>query len=183
MIAALPEVTESAPVQTPEKEPAPLLTEEKTEMPVFRAKPEPQKKYHGEAEKVPPAKKRNIRKSKVKGDGSSPVPGENATTFFSAGSDEISAKPGKYLNRPPQYPPLAIERAQEGLVVLRVAISADGLPSEVRIEKSSGYALLDHSARKGIARWRFEPARILNQPVASTLTIPVRFSLDDLASR
>ncbi len=183
MVAALPEVTESATVPTPERESAPLLTEEKGEMPVLRAKPEPQKKLRGETEKILPAKKRNIKKSKVKGDGSSPVPGEHATTLFSAGSDEISARPGKYLNRPPQYPPLAIERAQEGLVVLGVVINPDGRPSEVRIQKSSGYALLDHAARKGISRWRFEPARLLNRPVASRLTIPVRFSLDELASR
>jgi protein TonB len=68
-------------------------------------------------------------------------------------------------------------RGYEGVVLLSVAVTEDGRAGEVRIKRSSGYALLDQSALGAVRRWRFEPARKMNAPIAMTVDIPVRFSL------
>jgi protein TonB len=86
--------------------------------------------------------------------------------------------PPRYRNASqPAYPVLARMRGYEGVVLLSVAVTEDGRAGEVRIKRSSGYALLDQSALGAVRRWRFEPARKMNAPIAMTVDIPVRFSL------
>lgn len=47
---------------------------------------------------------------------------------------------------------------EQGVVMLRVLIGADGRASEVMLLKSSGSARLDQSAMDTIRQWRFVPA-------------------------
>ncbi len=86
----------------------------------------------------------------------------------------------RYLNASrPAYPILARMRGYEGMVLLAVEVLTDGRAGEVRIKKSSGYALLDQSALNAVRAWRFEPARKRNMPLAMTVDIPIRFSLKE----
>jgi protein TonB len=86
----------------------------------------------------------------------------------------------RYLNAArPAYPLMARMRGYEGMVVLAVEVLTDGRPGEVRIKKSSGYALLDQSALNAVRAWRFEPARKMDTPLVMTVDIPVRFSLSE----
>ena len=80
------------------------------------------------------------------GDGSSPVPGKDPTTFFSQGGGQSDAEPGPFRNPAPPYPWAARRLGQEGGVLLRIAISKMGQPTRVEIQRSSGYPLLDESA-------------------------------------
>jgi protein TonB len=51
----------------------------------------------------------------------------------------------------------------------------------VLIDHSSGYALLDRSAREQVlASWRFQPAVVQGQHVRAWARVPVRFALRDL---
>jgi TonB family protein len=86
----------------------------------------------------------------------------------------------RYLNAArPSYPLMARMRGYEGMVVLAVEVLTDGRAGEVRIKKSSGYALLDQSALNAVRAWRFEPARKMDTPLVMTVDIPVRFSLSE----
>jgi protein TonB len=86
----------------------------------------------------------------------------------------------RYLNAArPSYPLMARMRGHEGMVLLAVQVLPDGRAGEVRIKKSSGYALLDQSALNAVRAWRFEPARKMDAPLVMTVDIPVRFSLNE----
>jgi protein TonB len=86
----------------------------------------------------------------------------------------------RYLNTArPSYPQTARTRGYEGMVLLAVQVLTDGRAGEVRIKKSSGYALLDQSALNAVRAWRFEPARKMDTPLVMTVDIPIRFSLKE----
>lgn len=83
-----------------------------------------------------------------------------------------------YLHNPkPDYPPLAKRRGQEGEVLLRVSVSADGLPTQVQLARSSTIPALDEAAIAAVRQWRFVPAKQGNAPVASAVIVPVGFHL------
>ncbi|MGB5994045.1 MAG: energy transducer TonB, partial [Candidatus Deferrimicrobiaceae bacterium] len=50
------------------------------------------------------------------------------------------------------YPEEAVRRGQQGEVLLRIRIGAEGVPKEIRIARSSGARLLDDAARRGVVR-------------------------------
>jgi protein TonB len=88
----------------------------------------------------------------------------------------VSAASG---NRTPSYPAEARRRHLEGLVVLKVAVSARGTPDDVAVLKSSGHAVLDAAALAAVRSWRFEPATRSGLAVAAPAEVPVRFRLED----
>ena len=78
----------------------------------------------------------------------------------------------------PPYPPLGERLNEEGIVGLRLTISAQGLVSEAMIVHSSGYQDLDQAARGWIlAHWRYRPAMRGGVAVASMSDVQVRFDL------
>jgi protein TonB len=72
------------------------------------------------------------------------------------------------------YPPLARRMGWEGTVVLRVVLSEGGL-EEVRVERSSGYRILDRSALKAVMRASGELPKVEGTVV---LIIPVNYRLE-----
>jgi protein TonB len=81
---------------------------------------------------------------------------------------------------PPSYPIAAIRAGQQGTVVLRVQVDADGRPAGVAIERSSGSRVLDNAARQQVLRhWRFVPAKVDGLAVPAVGLVPVSFSLPD----
>lgn len=84
-----------------------------------------------------------------------------------------------YLNNPaPDYPATSRRLGEEGRVLMKVLVSADGAADEVRIEKSSGSERLDNAAMQAVKRWRFIPANKNNQALSAYVIVPVKFSLD-----
>lgn len=101
------------------------------------------------------------------------MPGSSQVTI------RTKIKPGYFQNQPPEYPRLAKQMHQEGMVMLRVEIDQKGIPVKVEVKQSSGYKLLDQAALKAVRRWRFQPERIGGLPVKSMVSIPVRFRLEE----
>ena len=84
-----------------------------------------------------------------------------------------------YLNNPaPAYPPLSRRMREEGKVMLRVQVTAEGLPAQVDLAESSGFARLDSAAREAVQRWRFVPAKQGGQAVAAAVIVPIVFKLE-----
>lgn len=113
--------------------------------------------------------------SRVRGDGSSPKSGEDATTLQAPLG--IRARPDYRKNPEPPYPLAARRRRQEGVVLLSVKVSAQGRAVRVELKQSSGVPVLDEAAMQAVRGWEFEPARVNSTPLDSEIEVPVRFKL------
>lgn len=83
-----------------------------------------------------------------------------------------------YAHNPkPDYPTIAKSRGWQGKVLLRVKVSAQGLSDDVTVEQSSGHEILDESAVEAVRKWRFIPAKRGETPVASSVIVPIVFTL------
>jgi protein TonB len=78
---------------------------------------------------------------------------------------------------PPAYPPLSRRLGESGVVVLRVLIDEAGLPREVQVETSSGFARLDEAAVAAVRRARFVPFSEGGRARAAVARVPIRFEL------
>lgn len=84
-----------------------------------------------------------------------------------------------YLHNPkPVYPPFSRRVGEEGKVLLKVRVSAQGGALDVAVSKSSGFSRLDSAAVDAVLRWRFVPARRGDEPVESSVIVPISFTLD-----
>ena len=88
------------------------------------------------------------------------------------------AKPDYLRNPPPKYPAESRKLGEEGVVLLKVAVTAEGRAGDVQLQRSSGFARLDEAALKAVRRWEFNPARAGLTPVPCTVEVPVRFGLN-----
>ncbi len=80
---------------------------------------------------------------------------------------------------PPHYPTQSLQAKEEGLVVLKVRVLADGTPGEVDIEKSTATPALDQAAVDAVKRWRFNPAVRDGKATGGWVLVPIKFSMDD----
>jgi protein TonB len=84
-----------------------------------------------------------------------------------------------YLNNPvPVYPAVARSRHWEGLVLLRVYVTAEGRTGEVAVQRSSMHEVLDEAALESVKKWRFVPAKRGDATLASWVTVPIEFQLE-----
>ena len=98
----------------------------------------------------------------------------------SAPSGPSTGARANYLSNPrPDYPEIAKQMHQQGIVYLDVMVDADGRPSDVSVSRSSGFSVLDHAAVEAVRHWTFEPARAAGLPISSHVAIPFRWSLSD----
>ena len=86
----------------------------------------------------------------------------------------------RYLDNPkPAYPMLARRRGLEGTVRLEVRVSAEGIPTAVKVRESAGHEALDDAAMTAVWHWRFVPARRGSEAVEGVVVVPIRFRLGD----
>jgi protein TonB len=125
------------------------------DVPIPRAIPEPKP-----IAAAPPAARRTAPK---------------ATSHPAQGATQ--AQPDDLHNDAPIYPEESQTAGEEGTVILRVEVTADGLPASVTIAKSSGYFRLDQAARRAVLHWKFHPALAAGTPIRSEVETPVHFTL------
>jgi len=86
--------------------------------------------------------------------------------------------PPRVLNGPPPLYPAAERRLQhEGVVRVRVKVSASGRAEQVELAASSGHSRLDEAAIAAVRGWIFAPAQNATGPLSSWVTLTVRFQL------
>ena len=121
----------------------------------------------------PPAATRSGSSS---GDGQ----GAPATGAGGGGGESVGARfDAGYLKNPaPPYPPQSRRIGEEGKVILRVFVTADGGAQQVEIKTSSGSDRLDESAQRTVRRWKFIPARRGGIAVESWVLVPIVFKLE-----
>ena len=76
---------------------------------------------------------------------------------------------------PPRYTDGARLAEIEGVVMLMLGVDESGDVVEVRVVQS--VPMLDASAVDAARQWKFRPATLNGQPVATRIPVPVRFTL------
>lgn len=94
-----------------------------------------------------------------------------AKTDVSVNASYVATETAKW------YPGLSKRYGEQGTVVVRVYVSADGRAERVELRKRSDYPLLDEAAI-GLARsLKYNPATVGGNPVADWVDIPITFRL------
>lgn len=92
---------------------------------------------------------------------------------------ELPSSDAAYLNNPkPAYPAISKRLGEQGKVVVRVLIGADGLPQKVELSKSSGYDRLDRLAMDTVMRYKFVPGKRNGVPETMWNLVPFNFVLE-----
>ena len=91
--------------------------------------------------------------------------------------NNVIAYPLYKENEPPVYPEIARVRGYEGVVLVSAEVLPDGRVGEIKIRKSSGYAILDQSALQAVKPWKFEPAKKSGNPFTAWVELPIKFIL------
>lgn len=178
-------ITVSEPVPAPLQQQEPIDADAATERPIAMAAAAP-------AAAVPDAPMQPVPPVPMQPDPPAPAPAlapaptvrasaraRDATAVDTPDADaDLPSYSAAYLRNPkPDYPPLSKRLGEQGVVTLRVFVSADGNPQDVQLKVSSGFGRLDHAAQDAVKRWRFTPAQRGDQAVAAWVLVPIRFSL------
>lgn len=76
------------------------------------------------------------------------------------------------------YPEIARQAGMEGMVVVQVVITPEGLPKDPVMARSAG-DVLDNAAVEAVMKLTFEPGKQRGKAVSVRLAIPIRFRLKD----
>ena len=161
----------------PEKKPEEIIPIEPIKFKPFVPKPRPTPVTHTETP-PPPAPVEEVSTNTYAVD---PVPPAPAATPEAAIPETLPTALGYGSGtKTVAYPRDAIQKRQEGTVMLRVKIGIDGAPLEAVVEKSSGYMSLDRAAREAVMKWRFTPGTRNGQPFIAWGLVPISFKLNEL---
>ena len=95
-----------------------------------------------------------------------------------SGAGNVVRPVPRYESNPwPAYPRLPDRTRPEGVVRLRVKVTAGGAVEGVTLERSSGHEVLDRAALEVVPRWRFIPATLGGKPIPLETTVTVPFRL------
>lgn len=109
--------------------------------------------------------------------------GTKNTVDDTSAAEAVVAYPLYKENAPPAYPAIARARGYEGVVLVFAEILPNGRVGEIKIRKSSGYAILDQSAVQAVKPWRFEPAKKSGNPFTAWVELPIKFILNNKGSQ
>lgn len=91
----------------------------------------------------------------------------------------VPASAVRYIREPRTAVPLMSKRLREsGVVHLRVVVDVNGLPREITLAKSSGFARLDEQALQDMRSARFAPQTENGQPIEWEVIAPMSYELD-----
>lgn len=84
-----------------------------------------------------------------------------------------------YLNNPkPPYPPMSKRMNEQGNVMVRIYIDADGLPQKAELQRTSGFERLDQAALAVVMKWRYVPGKRGGTPEAMWMGTTIKFILE-----
>lgn len=92
---------------------------------------------------------------------------------------ELPSSDADYLQNPrPPYPALSRRMGEQGQVLVRVLIGADGRALQAEVHRSSGYERLDQAALQTVLKWRYLPGKRGGVPEAMWFNVPLNFVLE-----
>jgi len=84
--------------------------------------------------------------------------------------------PQVIFNPEPSFSDEARKAKAQGVVTLLLVVGKDGRAYDVHVGQSLGMGL-DEKAIEAVSRWRFRPATLNGQPVATQIAVQVDFRL------
>ena len=92
---------------------------------------------------------------------------------------QLPSSNADYLQNPkPAYPPLSKRLGEQGKVVVRVLIGADGTPQKAELRQSSGFERLDQAALNTVLKWRYVPGKRGGVAEDMWFNVPINFVLE-----
>ena len=92
---------------------------------------------------------------------------------------QLPSSNADYLQNPkPAYPPLSKRLGEQGKVIVRVLIGADGVPQKAELRQSSGFERLDQSALTTVLKWRYVPGKRGGVAEEMWFNVPINFVLE-----
>jgi protein TonB len=92
---------------------------------------------------------------------------------------ELPSSDADYLQNPkPAYPPISKRLGEQGKVVVRVLIGADGRAQRAEIGQSSSFERLDQAALVTALKWRYVPGKRGGVPETMWFNVPINFVLE-----
>jgi periplasmic protein TonB len=84
-----------------------------------------------------------------------------------------------YLNNPkPPYPPMSKRLNEQGNVMVRIYIDADGLPQKAELQRTSGFERLDQAALAVVMKWRYVAGKRGGVTEAMWMGTTIKFILE-----
>ncbi|HEX5133504.1 MAG TPA: energy transducer TonB [Candidatus Krumholzibacteria bacterium] len=93
-------------------------------------------------------------------------------------SYELDQAPRPVVKTPPVYPFKAREQGVEGVVQVKILVSADGSVGDVQIMDARPPDTFNDAVLKAVPHWRFEPGVIGGKRVTSWVVTALRFQLN-----
>jgi periplasmic protein TonB len=109
------------------------------------------------------------------GPDSGPYVGNGRPGIYPAGQRGVSV-PEVIYSPEPSFSEEARKAKFQGIVTLLVVVGRDGRPYNIRVGRSLGMGL-DEQAIEAVRNWRFRPATLNGQPVATQIAVQVDFHL------
>jgi TonB family protein len=109
------------------------------------------------------------------GPSTGPGAGAGPPGIFPAGRQGVTV-PQVIFNPEPSFSDEARKAKAQGIVLLMLVVGKDGHPYNIRVGQSLGMGL-DEKAIEAVNRWRFRPATLNGQPVATQIAVQVDFHL------
>ena len=92
---------------------------------------------------------------------------------------QLPSSNADYLQNPkPAYPPLSKRLGEQGKVIVRVLIGADGVPKKAEMRQSSGFDRLDQAALNTVLKWRYVPGKRGGVAEEMWFNVPINFVLE-----
>lgn len=92
---------------------------------------------------------------------------------------QLPSSDADYLQNPkPAYPPISRRLGEQGKVIVRVLIGADGQAKKTEIRQSSGFDRLDQAAVTTVMRWRYVPGKRGGVAEEMWFNVPINFVLE-----
>ncbi|CAN5176788.1 hypothetical protein BH10PSE16_BH10PSE16_07500 [soil metagenome] len=92
---------------------------------------------------------------------------------------QLPSSNADYLQNPkPAYPPLSKRLGEQGKVIVRVLIGADGVPQKAELRQSSGFERLDQAALNTVLKWRYIPGKRGGVAEDMWFNVPINFVLE-----
>ena len=170
-----PPVTKTPPpvTKTPPPTPQPVMTPPPSPPPAApaAATPEPAPVLAAPATPTAPA-------TVVNTPAPAPAPTPPVAAQPAPAKIELPNSKADYLhNPPPDYPRMSVRLGEQGQVIVKVLIGADGVPQKAEVQTSSGFERLDKAALEAAMRWRYVPGKRGGVAEAMWYQVPITFNL------
>jgi len=109
------------------------------------------------------------------GDSLGPGVGNGPPGIYPAGKRGVTV-PQAIYSPEPSFSEEARKAKAQGIVQLILVVGSDGRPYDIRVRQSLGMGL-DEKALEAVSRWRFRPATLNGQAVATQIAVEVNFRL------